>query len=66
MIPSMSSSEIDRLDNVHRATKTMYSPTKADLLTRLSHELQNANFTEIDVNLYFKYRFTSISVKFAF
>ena len=51
MIPSMKPSEIDRLDNVHRAMRNMCSPTKADLLTRLSNDLDDANFTEVDSHM---------------
>ena len=54
MAPSMSPAEIDRLDDARRAMKTMYLPTKADLIALLANELDNANFTEIEVNLYFK------------
>ena len=54
MIPDMSNSDIRRLDKVHRALKTLWSPSKKDLITRITNgTLVDVEFDEKDVNRYF-------------
>jgi len=55
MIPELSNIQIRKLDSVHRALKTMWSPSQYDLITRLkTGALIDADFTEEDVKRYFE------------
>lgn len=54
LVPDMSNAEIRRLDMVHRALKTLWSPSEADLVQRLKTKLLKADFNEEDVRRYYE------------
>lgn len=55
MIPELSNVQVRKLDLVHRALRTMWSPSESDLLLRLkSGALIDAEFDENDVRRYFE------------
>ena len=53
MIPNLSKAQIHRLDLVHSAVKSMWSPSKDDLKTRVHDEFGEVSFGVDDIDLYF-------------
>ena len=53
IIADAPNSQIKRLDKVHQATRSMWSPSKRDLLDRIRNELEEVDFAEADVEKYF-------------
>ena len=55
IINGVSNSTIRRLDKVHRALQTMWSPSKADLMWRVKYgEIGNIDFDASDIHQYFE------------
>ena len=54
LIPNMSKAQVHRLDQVHQAVKSMWSPSKEDLKLRIRNEMCEVPFTAEDVDAYFK------------
>ena len=54
MIPQLSKSQIHRLDCVHQAVRSMWSPSREDFKHRIHEEFGNINFSFDDVELYYQ------------
>jgi hypothetical protein len=53
MIPNLTKRQVHKLDMVHQAIKSMWSPSKEDLKLKLKEEFTQVDFTIDDVDLYF-------------
>ena len=53
MIPNLSKSQVHRLDSVHQAVRSMWSPSRDDLRRRITDDFVNVDFSVDDVDLYF-------------